>query len=403
MRVAKLYCKIALAGIVASALGVTASAQDTTADRTTVQKAKTTSAAMNEFGLKVVSNLSASRPHKNIFVSPLSVFVALAMTEKGTTGATRSGIRQALAVPHDVTEDQLQDSTSAVLSAFEAERRDGLSVANGLWSSKPLAHAFTEQCRKFYQAEVATLDLKNEVAAASRINGWVSTKTHDKIHSIVEPRALGDSSVVLTNALYFHGTWSKPFPKNITREESFHLAGGGEKKVQMMHQPELSDAYRRGEGFEAVALDYQSSHIRLYAILPQAGTSPEQGLARVASQGLQPASGERVNLYLPRFTLDFSAELNDVLKGMGMAAAFAASDDFRPMGAGKLSLGLVQHRAVLEVDEEGTTASGGTVAVLSRELPTGNTLFFDRPFAVLLCDTRTGAVLFAGVVYEPGP
>jgi serpin B len=301
-----------------------------------------------------------------------------------------------------VTEDQLQDSTSAVLNALEMES-DGLSIANGLWSGKHLAHDFTEQCSQLYQAEVTILDLSNAVAAASRINGWVSQKTDGKIRSIVEPGSLGGASVVLTNALYFHGIWSKPFPKNITREANFHLADGGEKKVQMMHQPELSGAYHRGEGFEAVSLDYQASYIRFYAILPRAGTSPEQVLARVSLQALEPALERPVDLYLPRFTMDFSHKLNDLLIGMGMAAAFAPSDDFRPMGAGKLFLSLVQHRAALEVDEEGTTASGGTAVILSRGPPMDKTLVFDRPFAVLLRDTRTGAVLFAGVVYEPGP
>lgn len=107
-------------------------------------------------------------------------------------------------------------------------------------------------------------------------------------------------------------------------------------------------------------------------------------------------------MLLPRFTLDFSHALNDSLKGMGMAPAFAPSSDFRPMGAGDFFISSVLHRAVLEVDEEGTTASG-TTAVIMRGPPKDNTLVFDRPFAVLLCDTRTGAILFAGVVYDPGP
>lgn len=276
MKVLRHYCRImALAGIAAGMLGITASGQVTAADRTTVDEAKTASAAMNEFGLKMISNLSASQPHKNIFVSPLSIFMALAMTEKGTTGETRAAIRQTLVVPDNVTEDQFHGSTSAVLTAFEAERSNGLSIANALWSDQHLAPVFIEQCRKFYRAKATTLDLSN-AAVANQINDWVSKKTGAKIRSIVSPGDLGGSRVVLTNAVYFQGTWSKPFPKNITRERTFHLADGGEKKVQMMHQLELSGAYRKGDGFEAVALDYQSSHIRLYAILPQVGTSPEQ-------------------------------------------------------------------------------------------------------------------------------
>jgi serpin B len=406
MKVFELYSKMGLAVVAAGVFGTMVIGQDTATAPRKIQEAKTESesTALNQFGLKMISNLSASQPHKNVFVSPLSVFMALAMTEKGTTGATRAAIRQTLAVPSNITEDQLHGSTSAVLKALEAERSDGLSIANALWSDKKLAPDFTEQCRKFYRAEATTLDLSNADASANQINDWVSRNTRSRIRSLVTRGDLGGTSLVLTNAVYFHGLWDKAFSKNATQERTFHLADGGEKKVQMMYQG-LSGAYSAGDGFEAVALNYQSSHIRLYAILPQPGTFPEQVLARISLQRLEPASGGHVGLSLPRFRLDFSQALNDTLKSMGMGAAFAPSRDFRPMGAGDLHISSVLHRAVLEVDEEGTTASGTTAVLTRGDLPPPDTkyLIFDRPFAILLCDTQTGAILFTGVVYEPTP
>ena len=399
MKVPKRYRRITRAATAAGLLALTASAQDIRPDRVSPQETKTASAAMNEFGVKLISNLSASQPHKNIFISPMSVFIALAMTEKGTTGETQAAIRRTLAVPHDVTEEQLHGSASAVLKALDSS--DGLSFADALWSDQRLAPAFTEECRKFYRAEATTLDLSKADAAAKQINDWVNKNTGSKIPSIVKPGDVVGSKVVLTNAVYFHGTWSKPFPKNVTQERIFHLADGGEKDVQMMYQRELPGGYRKGDGFEAVALDYRASHIRFYAILPEPGTSPEQALAGVSVQGLEATSGQVGLLGLPRFSLDFSQALSDSLKAMGMGAAFTSSHDFRAMGAGNFSISNVLHRAVLEVDEEGTTASG-TTAVVTRSLPQGHILEFDRPFAVVLCDTQTGAILFAGVVYDPG-
>jgi len=400
MRIPKRYRRITWAAIAVGLSALTASGQDTRADRAVPEDVKTASAAMNEFGLKLISNLSASQPHKNVFISPMSVFIALAMTEKGATGKTLTAIRQTLAVPHNVTEEQLHVSTAAVLKALGSS--DGLSLANALWSDQRLAPAFTAECRQFYRAEATTLDLSKTDVSAKQINDWVNKNTGGKIRSILEPENLRDSKVVLTNAIYFHGTWTKPFPRNVTGESIFHLADGREKDVPMMYQPELPGGYRKGDGFEAVALDYRSSHIRFYAILPALGTSPEQALARVSVQELEAAPGELVEFSLPRFSLDFSHALNDSLKAMGMVAAFTSSHDFRAMGAGDLFISAVLHRAVLEVDEEGTTASGTTAAVLTRGPPKGHLLSFNRPFAVLLCDTQTGAILFAGVVYDPG-
>ena len=399
MRIPKRYRRITWAAIAVGLSALTASGQDTRADRAVPEDVKTASAAMNEFGLKLISNLSASQPHKNVFISPMSVFMALAMTEKGATGETRTAIRQTLAVPTNVTEERLHGSASAVLETLGSS--DGLSFANALWSDQRLAPAFTAECRKFYRAEATTLDLSKAEAAAKQINDWVNKNTGSKIPSIVKPGDMVGSKVVLTNAVYFHGTWSKPFPTNITRERTFHLADGGEEKVQMMYQPELPEGYRKGNGFEAVALDYRSSHIRFYAILPARGTSPEQALARVSLRELEAAKGELVEVGLPRFAVDFSHVLNDSLKAMGMAAAYAPSGDFSGMGAGDISITSVLHRAVLQVDEEGATALGTTVELM-RGPHEGHELDFNRPFAVLLCDTQTGAILFAGVVYDPG-
>lgn len=378
---------------------------DKPVDPALIAQGKDASAAMNAMGLKMVAALSARRPRQNVFISPLSIFMALAMTESGAGGATRDAMRQALAVPPGLSDDQLRGSASALMKVLQAERGAELSIANGLWSdsSMPMSQDFVKRCNTSYQADVTSLDFQKP-AAANEIEKWVKEKTHGKITGLISPEALLNTRALLTNAVYFHGKWAHQFPKNETAPQNFHLATGGVKKVQMMHQDSLSGAYRQGDGFEAAALDYRGSHIRLYAILPSRGSSPEQALAKISMEKLKASAGHvELDLRMPRFTLDYKEELKDTLSGMGMDAAFQSGADFAPMGSPGFFIGGVVHKTRLEVDEEGTTAAAATGVAILASVPRVKTLVFDRPFALLLCDTQTNAVLFAGVVYEPGP
>lgn len=371
-----------------------------------IAQGKDASAAMNDMGLKMLAALSVRRPRQNVFISPISIFMALAMTESGAGGATRDAMRQALAVPPGLSDDRLRASSSALLKVLQAERGAELSIANGLWSdgSMPMSPDFVKRCKTSYQADVTSLDFQKP-GAANEIEKWVQEKTHGKISGLISADALLNVHALLTNAVYFHGKWTSQFPKNQTAPQSFHLATGGEKKVQMMHQSSLSGAYRQGDGFEAAALDYRDSHIRLYAILPSPGSSPEQALAKISMDQLKASAGHtNLDLRLPRFTLDYKEELTDALSGMGMGAAFQPGANFTRMGSPGFYIGGVVHKTRLEVDEEGTVAAAATaIKMLPSSVPRVKTLVFDRPFALLLCDTQTNAVLFAGVVYEPGP
>jgi serpin B len=241
----------------------------------------------------------------------------------------------------------------------------------------------------------------------------VKHKTEEKIPTIVSPDNLRGSPAVLTNAVYFKGGWESKFDKSETKEGDFHLAqskAGHEakiKKVTFMHNASIPRGYRAGPGYEAAALPYGSSDIVLYAILPAPGKTPEKVLAGISLASLRSASQSvELDLKLPKFTLDFAAELNSPLEKMGMASAFRGGANFVPMGSPKFYIGQVLHKTRLEIDEEGTVAAAATAVVMRalsamRPPQKKKTLVFDRPFALLLCDTRTGAILFAGVVYEP--
>ena len=365
--------------------------------------------AINTFGLKLVTDVAAGEKHRNVFVSPLSVFAAMAMAETGAAGKTQKEIRQALSVSPSMSEDTLHQSISALLKSLQSQKGVELSIANALWSNQrwPLAARFVQQCHKFYEAQATTLDFTQPSSVANTINNWVKEKTKGKIPEIVSPAAVREAKAILTNAVYFKGGWTYIFDKDLTKPGTFHLADGKEKQVPLMHQSSIKEAYRSGEGFEAAALPYENSEMVMYAILPAPDKSPEEILDGISIEKLRNASElNELDLRLPRFALDFSAALKTTLEHMGMSAAFQMGAEFGPMGSPNFYIGDVLHRTRLEVDEKGTVAAAATaVGVLGGVMMPRpilkKVLVFDRPFAILLCDARTGTILFAGVIYEP--
>ena len=375
-----------------------------------VEKSQTSVQALNLFGVQLTAKLARQHPQKNIFISPLSVFAALAMTESGAAGQTRDDMRKAMSVLSDVSEERLHESTAALLKTLPRNSGTKLLIANALWSDTrtPVSPAFSERSRELYQAEVRSLDLSRP-EAASAINTWVNQKTGGKIPAIVTPNQTRNAGAIITNAVYFQGGWSEKFDKRETRSATFHLPEHREKTVFMMHQPSISDAYRSGAGFEAAALSYERSGMVLYVILPDPGIAPEAALANVNVSRLgQRSERNELDLRLPRFTIDFSASLEDSLTGMGMGTAFHPGADFTGFSHAGFFIGDVWHVTRLEVDEEGTVAAAATsLGVLGGVSPPQvihkRVLVVDRPFALLLCDRSTTAIIFSGVVYDPAP
>lgn len=365
--------------------------------------------SLHAFGLTLLQQEVSQTPKQNVFISPLSVFLALAMTETGAGGETKAAMRRALALPADVSQEEVNESTVGLMRKLRGSRGAELTIANALWVDvrAMIAPEFARVCQEVYDAAVRALDL-NEPSAAMAINQWVAEKTRGKIPRIVTPEATADLAAVITNAVYFKGKFCDPFEKEATQSKPFHLASGGEKLVPMMWQGGLNGAYRFGKRFEAAVLRYAGCAIELYMLLPTKGVGPEEILTEESLADLfveqEPVE---LDLSMPRFTIDCTSQLKEPLTRMGMGIAFQyPGADFTPLGSPLFFIGEVIHKTRLEVDEEGTVAAAATAVLMDTasaywRISKKKPLVFDRPFAVLLRDARSRADLFAGVVYDP--
>jgi serpin B len=226
----------------------------------------------NAFGLRLLQEEASRAPKKNVFISPLSVFLAMAMAEVGAAGETKSAMRRALRLPVDASQEALNQASAALMKEFRLAKSGDLTIANALWTDieATVAAEFLSVCQEVYDAAVQAIELSQPDAAIA-INKCVAEKTPGNIRDIVTPADIAGAPAVITNAVYFKGRFSTPFRKEATQAKRFRLPNGSERLVPMKRQKYLDGAYRHGKGFKAAVLDYEGSRIELYLLLPNTG------------------------------------------------------------------------------------------------------------------------------------
>lgn len=348
----------------------------------------------------------------NLFFSPLSVRAALAMTAAGAKGKTLEEMNNVLCLKdHQAIGQMLRDL------AREPKERDGklvLRIANALWGQDryPFDPAYVKLVREQYQADARNVDFGNEPAARKAINDWVEEKTNKKIVDLIPAGILKrDTRLVLTNAVYFNARWEYEFSKESTTDQPFHVTMDKTTSVPTMRET-AHFGYAETNDLQAIDLPYAGHDTSMLILLPKTGeelSAMEKNLsAKQLADTLRSLQSRRIDLSLPRFKIEQSAALSQVLQALGMKLAFDADKaDFSGMcTAEPLYIDQVLHKAFVRVDEEGTEAAAATAvlmgagAAMIREEPFR--VQVDRPFVFVIRDQKTGEILFMGRVMNPG-
>ncbi len=367
-------------------------------------------AASNAFGFDLFQRLRLRAADKNVFFSPLSVATALGMAYNGAAGETKNAMASVLKI-ENLSRDEFNSASAELLRALKSpDPKIEIAIANSLWARAGIRfdEGFLARNRRFYDAEVSTLDFSDPQSVAT-INRWASAHTKGRIGRIID-KIDPQQVMFLINAVYFKGQWQKRFEKALTKEQPFYMLGGRRKPVPMMAQSGKY-LYYRGDKFQAVSLPYGNGGVSLYLFLPDQGASLDDFLKDLSyrkwEEWMKSFDETPGDVKLPQFKLDYEEKLNDSLKALGMEAAFDARradfSDARPER--DLYISEVKHKAVVEVNEEGAEAAAATsvgVSVTSVHEPRQRFIFVaDRPFLMAIRDSQTGAILFMGVVIEP--
>jgi serine protease inhibitor len=368
--------------------------------------------AYDGFGLRLFDSLAASGKEANVFVSPTSIAIALAMTANAAQGSTRAAILKTLGVS-DTSIGSFNAANAALMKELQNPGNGMvLSIANALWLNQRLSlePQFVKTGHDVYDATAKPVAFGNP-SAAEAINAWVKAHTNGLIPQIVDSTDASDAAI-LTNAVALKAKWDVPFEKADTRSMPFTTNTGASMNVSMM-QRNGSFAYADSAKWQIVRLPYKGDRFAMYVLLPHPGTSLASLLSQLDANAFDAAIGaakpQYMHLGLPRFVASYSTQLNAPLKAMGMGNAFEpGSADFGGLvpPPERASISSVNHRAFVRVDEEGTEAAAATsvgIRLAAMPMAPAVKMVVDRPFFMAIRDDTTKQLLFIGAIGHPEP
>lgn len=375
--------------------------------------------ANNRFAFDLYDSLAGDPEYGNgnIFFSPYSISTALAITCEGARGQTADEIRSVFHFPGNgtVLRSGYRDLIARINSRAETCT---LRTANALWAEKthPFLPDYISTAETWYGARTTNLDFVNSPDESRVvINRWVEAQTEDRIRDLIPSGAIDSSTaLVITNAIYFKGTWEKQFDPALTRDADFLTSNGATVRVPMMQRTDDAAVFGYAEtgSFQVLEMPYESGNgtgLSMLVILPREDDTAgiTQPLDTETLQEIRQSLVFRtVRVYIPKFTMEMKYFLPRTLSEMGMAHAFTPAADFSGMdGSRDLFITGVIHQAFVEVNEEGTEAAAATAVIMGKgishieeDVPVFRA---DRPFTFIIQDRETGTILFIGRVSDP--
>ncbi|MCH7659799.1 MAG: serpin family protein [Euryarchaeota archaeon] len=376
--------------------------------------------ANTEFALAFHRKLLDNSEEPNVFSSPHSVSVAMAMLFAGARGDTESEMAKAMRYTLD---DDLHPAIEA-LSADLDDRaddaddpglldrirgRDGsfdLSIANALWGTReyPYREEYLDTVEEHYGAGLREVDFADSDGTREEINGWVAGETNDRIEEVLpEGSITANTRLVVTNAIYLLADWAKQFDPEDTSEGEFTALDDTNSEVSMMRQT-AEFPFAAEDGLALVELPYVGEELSMVVIVPDGETVAFDAFeadldADRLEELLQGVDTTETEVALPKFEFEFDAHLNDTLTALGMERAFdLGGADFSGMADAELAIADVFHESYIAVDEAGTEAAAATAGTMEESAPPA--VIADRPFLFMIRDRSTKAVLFLGRITD---
>jgi len=368
--------------------------------------------SINSFSIGIYKKM-AEQYKGNLFISPYSISTSLSMTYAGARGRTETEMEHVLSLAPDI-----HRSMSALIKDINSVSDDTavISTANAVWPSADgkFLMDYCTTLQKFYSSSIIPLNYKNDPDKSRRtINKWVEENTKNKIKNIIKEGVLNkDTSMVLTNAIYFKSDWQDEFEPQRTKILPFWTDSGKPVQTMMMSRTGDKIGYVKKQDSELIEIPYRNRRFSMMIILPdkKAGLSAVENdiSTSVLKEYTDSAKPQKVRITIPKFKMEQSFELNNVLANMGMPSAFNRDTaDFSGMnGKYNLYIGNVLHKTFIEVGEKGTEASAATAVIMMKTSisPENEKIIefkADRPFIFIIKDNITGTILFIGRYTHP--
>ena len=363
----------------------------------------------NSFALDLFrTTCQSSEKSTNVFISPLSVNMALSMAMNGASGETLKEMKEALRA-ENYSMDAINNFNKTLRTALlKVDPTTNIFIANSIWYRNTLTvkNDFISVNKDYYDAEVKALDFSSP-NAIKQINDWVSDNTNKKIPEIMN-RIDPLNVMCLINAIYFKGIWENKFKKSDTVDEYFYSEDNlNRKEVKMMKQSN-SFLYFEDDTCRYLKMRYGNAAFSMIVMLPQDNRTVDDVISNLNNKSwavFKWVKSYKVNLQLPRFKAVCSYQMEEsILPAMGMKIPFSKNDaDYSGITDTPFFISEVIHKTLVDVNEEGTEAVTITIKKGDWGAPPPETLIdyvVNKPFAFAICENSTGIILFMGKMIE---
>lgn len=367
--------------------------------------------ASNLFAFQLYKRLSAEYSGKNVFFSPFSIFIALAMTYEGAAGKTAEEMGSVLHLP--ANDSVRRDAFRTAL--LDAENPTGLNlkIANALWVQKdfPVKENYLDVIERYYLGHVGEVDFRQNPRDAEReINRWVEEQTNGRIRNLVSGLSRL-TRLVITNAVYFKANWSLRFDPNDTHNGTFKLSSGKTVLVPMMHRKGRFGYYETDD-IQVLEMPYAGDvnhRFSMLILLPKKeglGEAEEKLTPQFVEKLINSITPQKVDVTVPKFKFESEYRLGRTLQEMGIRNAFSDKADFSGISEEPLAISDVIHKAFISVAEKGTEAAAATAVTLTAAAPPGEEQKYkvfraDHPFIFMIINRESGMILFMGRLEDP--
>ena len=356
--------------------------------------------AMADFAVNLFRNTASDG--ENTLLSPLSVMSTLAMTANGADGETLAQMETVMGM--DVSE------LTSTLHNYRNSQTDQLKLANAIWFNESslltVREEFLRTNADHFRADLYEAPMNDHTLRA--INNWVNEKTEGMIPEILD-QIPADAMMYLVNALAFEAEWPEVYLETSLEKTTFTKEDGTVQDVELMHSSEYQ--YIEDDLATGFIKPYKGGDYAFVALLPREGVSVSEYVASLTGEHLlemlRNPVDTKVFAAIPKFESEYSADMTQVLKEMGMPDAFDRDKaDFTRMGsceAGNLYIGRVLHKTAITVAERGTKAGAATVVEMicgSAFTPDPKEVILDRPFVYMLIDCRQNIPFFIGTMMD---
>lgn len=364
--------------------------------------------ADNQLGFELFQYLYGDlAQNENLFISPVSINLALGMARNGANNATLDSIEQVMHLAGMTSQEINETFQSLINDLSNLDNQVTLNIANSIWYDVNLQveSPFIQSNQQYFNAEVTALDF-SDPTSVEIINNWVSSKTNEKIKTIINNLSPYDR-MVLINAIYFKGNWKYQFDENETYEGNFLLEDNSPSECKFMKM-KLDAEIMNNEFARGIKLPYGNESYEMVVLMPHESVSIQELVNQLTAENWSQwntafSMETEVNLHLPRFTFEYEKSLNEVLINQGMGIAFGDQADFSGISQTEfLYISEVLHKSYVEVNEKGTEAAAVTAIVFeTTSIPMEKYFIANKAFVFLIQEKQTGAIMFMGKLGKP--